>query len=40
MQSFNRLKATFFAEYLNAAIIFGVVFDTSVYFLDPDLGGV
>jgi Na+/proline symporter len=36
------LKATFFAEYLNAAFIFGVVlvFVTSIYFLDPDLGGV
>lgn len=39
---FGGLKATFFAEYLNAAFIFGVVlvFVTSIYFLNPDLGGV
>lgn len=36
------LKATFFAEYLNAAFIFEVVlvFVTSIYFLNPDLRGV
>jgi SSS family transporter len=39
---FGGLKATFFAEYLNAAFIFGVVlvFVTSIYFLNPDVGGV
>jgi urea-proton symporter len=39
---FGGLKATFFAEYLNAAFIFGVVlvFVTSIYFLNPQLGGV
>jgi urea-proton symporter len=39
---FGGLKATFFAEYLNAAFIFGVVlvFVTSIYFLNPELGGV
>lgn len=39
---FGGLKATFFAEYLNAAFIFGVVlvFVISIYFLNPGLGGV
>ena len=39
---FGGLKATFFAEYLNAAFIFGVVlvFVTSIYFLNPNLGGI
>ena len=39
---FGGLKATFFAEYLMLAFIFGVVlvFVTSIYFLNPDLGGV
>jgi Na+/proline symporter len=39
---FGGLKATFFAEYLNAAFIFGVVlvFVPSIYFVNPDLGGV
>lgn len=39
---FGGLKATFFAEYLNAAFIFAVVlvFVTSIYFLNPSLGGI
>ena len=39
---FGGLKATFFAEYLNAAFIFGVVlvFVTAIYFASPDIGGV
>ncbi len=39
---FGGLKATFFAEYLNAAFIFAVVlvFVTSIYFLNPELGGI
>jgi urea-proton symporter len=39
---FGGLKATFFAEYLNAAFIFGVVlvFVASIYILNPGLGGV
>jgi SSS family transporter len=39
---FGGLKATFYAEYLNAAFIFAVVlvFVTSIYFLNPSLGGI
>lgn len=39
---FGGLKATFFAEYLNAVFIFAVVlvFVTSIYFLNPELGGI
>ncbi len=39
---FGGLKATFFAEYLNAAFIFVVVliFVTVIYFLSPDIGGI
>jgi len=39
---FGGLKATFFAEYLNAALIFVVVltFVTVIYFVHPDIGGV
>ena len=39
---FGGLKATFFAEYLNAAFIFGavLVFVTSIYFLNPNLAGI
>lgn len=36
------LKATFFAEYLNAAFIFAVVliFVTVIYFATPEIGGI
>jgi SSS family transporter len=39
---FGGLKATFFAEYLNAALIFVVVlvFVTVIYFVTPDIGGI
>ena len=39
---FGGLKATFFAEYLNAAFIFVavLVFVTAIYFASPDIGGV
>ena len=39
---FGGLKATFFAEYLNAAFIFAVVlvFVTVIYFVSPDIGGI
>ncbi len=39
---FGGLKATFFAEYLNAAFIFVVVliFVTVIYFLSPQIGGI
>lgn len=39
---FGGLKATFFAEYLNAAFIFAVVlvFVTSIYFFNPNMGGI
>ncbi len=39
---FGGLKATFFAEYLNAAFIFVVVliFVTVIYFASPDIGGI
>ena len=39
---FGGLKATFFAEYLNAAFIFVVVliFVTVIYFVSPDIGGI
>ena len=39
---FGGLKATFFAEYLNAAFIFVVVliFVTVIYFATPEIGGV
>jgi SSS family transporter len=39
---FGGLKATFFAEYLNAAFIFGVilVFVTVIYFTDQNIGGI
>ena len=39
---FGGLKATFFAEYLNAAFIFAVVlvFVAAIYFASPDIGGV
>ncbi len=39
---FGGLKATFFAEYLNASFIFIVVliFITSIYFINPEIGGI
>ena len=39
---FGGLKATFFAEYLNAAFIFVVVlvFVTIIYFATPEIGGI
>lgn len=39
---FGGLKATFFAEYLNAALIFVVVlvFVTVIYFVTPEIGGI
>lgn len=39
---FGGLKATFFAEYLNATLIFVVVliFVTVIYFITPDIGGI
>ena len=39
---FGGLKATFFAEYLNAGFIFVVVliFVTVIYFVSPEIGGV
>lgn len=39
---FGGLKATFFAEYLNASFIFIVIliFVTTIYFLTPDIGGI
>ncbi len=39
---FGGLKATFLADYLNAAVIFIVllIFVTSVYFLNPEIGGI
>lgn len=39
---FGGLKATFFAEYLNAAFIFAVVliFVTVIYFATPEIGGI
>lgn len=39
---FGGLKATFFADYLNTGIIFGVIliFVTSIYFISPDIGGI
>lgn len=39
---FGGLKATFFAEYINAGLIFAVVliFATAIYFLSPDIGGI
>jgi SSS family transporter len=39
---FGGLKATFFAEYLNAAFIFAIVlvFVVFIYFLNPQLGGI
>ncbi len=39
---FGGLKATFFAEYLNAALIFVVVliFVTVIYFNTPEIGGI
>ena len=39
---FGGLKATFFAEYLNAAFIFVVVliFVTVIYFATPEIGGI
>lgn len=39
---FGGLKATFFAEYLNAGFIFLVVliFVTVIYFLSPEIGGI
>ena len=39
---FGGLKATFFAEYLNAAFIFIVVliFVTVIYFATPEIGGI
>ncbi len=39
---FGGLKATFFAEYLNAALIFVVVliFVTVIYFATPEIGGI
>ncbi len=39
---FGGLKATFFAEYLNAGFIFVVIliFVTVIYFVSPDIGGI
>lgn len=39
---FGGLKATFFAEYLNAGFIFVIVliFVTVIYFANPDIGGI
>ncbi len=39
---FGGLKATFFAEYLNASLIFVVVliFVTIIYFVTPEIGGI
>ena len=39
---FGGLKATFFAEYLNTAFIFGVIliFVTVIYFTNEEIGGV
>ena len=39
---FGGLKATFFAEYINAGLIFAVVlaFVSVIYFVSPDIGGV
>ena len=39
---FGGLKATFFAEYINAGLIFVVVlvFVSFIYFLSPDIGGI
>ncbi len=39
---FGGLKATFFAEYINASIIFAVVlaFASTIYFASPEIGGV
>ncbi|MGB0855434.1 MAG: sodium:solute symporter family transporter [Nitrosopumilus sp.] len=39
---FGGLKATFFAEYLNAAFIFVAVliFVTAIYFTTPEIGGI
>ncbi len=39
---FGGLKATFFAEYLNAALIFIVVlvFVSAIYFATPEIGGI
>lgn len=39
---FGGLKATFFAEYINASIIFAVVlaFVLAIYFTSPEIGGV
>lgn len=39
---FGGLKATFFAEYINAGLIFAVVlaFVLVIYFYSPDIGGV
>lgn len=39
---FGGLKATFFAEYLNAALIFVVVlvFVSVIYFVTPEIGGI
>lgn len=39
---FGGLKATFFAEYINAGFIFVVVliFISGIYFVSPDIGGI
>ncbi|HJM25497.1 MAG TPA: sodium/solute symporter [Nitrosopumilus sp.] len=39
---FGGLKATFFAEYLNTSFIFiaVLIFVTSIYFLNPEIGGI
>lgn len=39
---FGGLKATFLADYLNAAVIFAVVltFVTAIYFTNPEIGGI
>ena len=39
---FGGLKATFFAEYINVALIFVVVlvFVTVIYFVSPEIGGI
>ena len=39
---FGGLKATFFADYMNTAIMLSVVifFVVVIYFLSPDIGGI
>jgi urea-proton symporter len=38
---FGGLKATFYADYLNSAIMLSVVlFFVVIYFISPDIGGI